>query len=67
VYIFAFSIGFSTTIAEPSLLAVAIKANQVSGGSIKIWPLRIVVSSKLVCHNFSYWEKCFFQSNDKQR
>ncbi len=44
VYIFAFSIGFSTTIAEPSLLAVAIKANQVSGGSIKIWPLRIVVA-----------------------
>jgi Protein of unknown function (DUF1538). len=44
VYIFAASIGFATTIAEPSLLAVAIKANQVSGGFIKIWPLRIVVA-----------------------
>ena len=31
VYLFAFAIGFATTIAEPSLLAVAIKANQVSG------------------------------------
>ncbi len=44
VYIFSASIGFTTTIAEPSLLAVAIKANQVSGSSIKIWPLRIVVA-----------------------
>jgi hypothetical protein len=44
VYLFAFSIGFSTTIAEPSLLAVAIKANQVSGGSIGIWGLRIAVA-----------------------
>jgi len=44
VYIFAFSIGFSTTIAEPSLIAVAIKANEVSGGSIKIWGLRIAVA-----------------------
>ena len=44
VYIFAASIGFATTIAEPSLLAVAIKANQVSGGCIKVWPLRIAVA-----------------------
>ena len=44
VYLFAFAIGFSTTIAEPSLLAVAIKANQVSGGSIGIWGLRIAVA-----------------------
>lgn len=44
VYLFAASIGFATTIAEPSLLAVAIKANQVSGGFIKIWPLRIIVA-----------------------
>jgi len=44
VYIFAFTIGFSTTIAEPSLLAVAIKANEVSGGSIGIWGLRIAVA-----------------------
>jgi len=44
VYIFAFLIGFSTTIAEPSLLAVAIKANEVSGGTIGIWGLRIAVA-----------------------
>jgi hypothetical protein len=44
VYIFAFLIGFATTIAEPSLLAVAIKASQVSGGFIKILPLRITVA-----------------------
>lgn len=44
VYIFAFSIGFSTTIAEPSLIAVAIKANEVSGGAIGIWGLRIAVA-----------------------
>ncbi len=44
IYIFAACIGFATTIAEPSLLAVAIKANQVSGGFIKAWPLRITVA-----------------------
>ena len=44
VYIFAFMIGFSTTIAEPSLIAVAIKAHEVSGGAIGIWGLRIAVA-----------------------
>lgn len=44
VYIFAFAIGFSTTIAEPSLMAVAIKANDVSGGAIGVWGLRIAVA-----------------------
>lgn len=44
VYLFAFAIGFSTTIAEPSLLAVAIKANQVSGGVIGLWGLRLSVA-----------------------
>jgi hypothetical protein len=44
VYVFAFAIGFATTIAEPSLLAVAIKANQVSGGSIGVWGLRVAVA-----------------------
>jgi hypothetical protein len=44
VYAFAFAIGFSTTIAEPSLLAVAIKAQQVSGGAIGMWGLRIAVA-----------------------
>lgn len=44
VYVFAFLIGFSTTIAEPSLIAVAIKANEVSGGAISVWGLRIAVA-----------------------
>ena len=44
VYIFAFLIGFSTTIAEPSLIAVAIKANEVSGGAVGIWGLRLSVA-----------------------
>ena len=38
------TIGFSTTIAEPSLLAVALKAHQVSGGVIGVWGLRIAVA-----------------------
>lgn len=44
VYLFAAAIGFATTIAEPSLLAVAIKAQQVSAGSINPWGLRIAVA-----------------------
>ncbi|MFZ1750012.1 MAG: DUF1538 domain-containing protein [Saprospiraceae bacterium] len=44
IYIFAFLIGFSTTIAEPSLIAVAYKANKVSGGSISEMGLRVTVA-----------------------
>ncbi len=44
VYLFAATIGFSTTIAEPSLMAVAIKAQDVSGGAIHAWGLRIAVA-----------------------
>lgn len=44
LYLFAAAIGFSTTIAEPSLIAVAIKANQVSAGAISPWGLRIAVA-----------------------
>ncbi|MEN8177311.1 MAG: DUF1538 domain-containing protein [Pseudomonadota bacterium] len=44
VYLFAALIGFSTTIAEPSLIAVSIKANQVSAGAISEWGLRIAVA-----------------------
>ncbi len=44
VYVFAVAIGFSTTIAEPSLLAVALKAHQVSGGIIGVWGLRVAVA-----------------------
>jgi hypothetical protein len=44
IYIFAALIGFATTVAEPSLIAVAIKANEVSAGTIKPWGLRITVA-----------------------
>jgi len=44
VYLFAAAIGFATTIAEPSLIAVAIKAKEVSGGTITIWGLRVAVA-----------------------
>lgn len=44
VYLFAAAIGFATTIAEPALIAVAIKAHQVSGGAINVWGLRIAVA-----------------------
>jgi hypothetical protein len=44
VYLFAFCVGFATTIAEPSLIAVAFKANQVSGGSISQIGLRLTVA-----------------------
>ena len=44
VYLFAATIGFATTIAEPSLLAVAIKAENVSAGAISVWGLRIAVA-----------------------
>lgn len=44
VYLFAFAVGFSTTIAEPSLIAVAIKASEVSAGAISVRGLRIAVA-----------------------
>lgn len=44
VYLFAFLIGLSTTIAEPSLMAVAIKAESISAGTISAWGLRIAVA-----------------------
>lgn len=44
IYLFAAMIGFATTIAEPSLIAVAYKANEVSAGVISQWGLRITVA-----------------------
>lgn len=44
IYLFAFMIGFSTAIAEPALIAVALKAHEVSGGAIGVWGLRIAVA-----------------------
>ncbi|MFZ5766548.1 MAG: DUF1538 domain-containing protein [Thermodesulfobacteriota bacterium] len=44
VYLFGALIGFATTIAEPSLIAVALKASEVSAGTIHPWGLRITVA-----------------------
>ena len=44
VYVFGAAIGFSTTIAEPSLIAVALKAEEISGGAVRAWGLRIAVA-----------------------
>ena len=44
VYAFAAAIGFATTVAEPSLIAVALKAETVSGGAVRAWGLRIAVA-----------------------
>ena len=44
LYAFAAAIGFATTVAEPSLVAVAIKARDASGGAVHAWGLRIAVA-----------------------
>ncbi len=44
VYVFAFAIGFSTTLAEPALIAVGMKAEKISAGTISAWGLRMAVS-----------------------
>lgn len=44
VYAFAAAIGFTATIAEPALIAVALKAHEVSGGTISPWGLRLAVA-----------------------
>ena len=43
-YLFAFAIGFATTIAEPALIAVSLKARDVSGGAVGAWGLRCAVA-----------------------
>ena len=44
VYVFAFTIGFASSIAEPSVMAVAIKASEVSGGTIQPDGLRVAIA-----------------------
>ncbi len=44
VYLFAAAIGFSCSLAEPALIAVAMKAHEVSGGTVGVWGLRIAVA-----------------------
>jgi hypothetical protein len=44
VYIFSAMVGFATTLAEPALKAVALKANSISGGTLNEWTLRLTVA-----------------------
>jgi hypothetical protein len=44
VYFFAACVGFATALAEPALLAIAMKAEIVSGGTIQALGLRLAVS-----------------------
>lgn len=44
LYVFAFAIGFSTTMAEPALIAVGLKAKELSAGTIDAWGLRVAVA-----------------------
>ncbi len=44
IYAFSFAIGFSTTMAEPSLTAIARKAKEISDGKINDFVLRLFVA-----------------------
>ncbi len=44
IYLFGFLIGFSTTMAEPALIAIALKASEISEGNINQKTLRISVA-----------------------
>jgi len=44
VYAFAAAVGFATTVAEPALIAISLKAQEISGGAISAWGLRIAVA-----------------------
>ena len=44
IYAFAATIGFALTLAEPALIAVALKAETVSGGAIPSFGLRVAVA-----------------------
>ncbi len=44
IYAFAFAIGFSTTMAEPALMAIAKKAKEISDGKVNDFALRIFVA-----------------------
>ncbi|PHR58084.1 MAG: permease [Arcobacter sp.] len=45
IYAFSFAIGFSTTMAEPSLTAIAKKAMEISDGKINDFVLRLFVAT----------------------
>ena len=45
VFVFGALIGFSTTIAEPALIAVSFKAQEASRGGLNQWGLRLAVAT----------------------
>jgi len=44
IYIFSFLIGFTCSIAEPAIIAVSLKVQDVSDGTINSWKLRLVIA-----------------------
>ncbi|MGH8194365.1 MAG: DUF1538 domain-containing protein [Woeseiaceae bacterium] len=44
IYAFAFCIAFGAAIAEPALLAIALKVDDISGGAIHPWGLRVAAA-----------------------
>jgi hypothetical protein len=44
VYVFAFAIGFATTMAEPALIAIGMKAEEAAQGQLKANQVRILVA-----------------------
>jgi nitrogen regulatory protein PII len=44
IYAFAFAIGFSTTMAEPALMAIAKKSREISDGKVNDFVLRLFVA-----------------------
>lgn len=44
VFLFGAAISFATTLAEPALIAVGLKAEDVSGGTVRAWPLRVTIA-----------------------
>ena len=44
IYLFGFSIGFATTMAEPALIAISFKVEEISQGKIKQTILRVSVA-----------------------
>jgi len=45
IYIFSFLIGFACTIAEPAIIAVSLKIQDISDGTIGSWKLRLVIAA----------------------
>jgi len=45
VFLFGAAISFATTLAEPALIAVGLKAEDVSGGTVRAWPLRVTIAT----------------------